>query len=103
MTRSPRRRIRLATVVGELTARAPGWAIADRRRLDTRNGCQDHTLLPSATLPLVSRASLDRSRLTRPAISCAHDIVASTASRLHVRDDRDTPLCGRGGMARTNH
>jgi hypothetical protein len=32
-------------------------------------------------MPLVLRASLDRSRLTRPAISCVHDIVASTTSR----------------------
>src|SRR6266700_7608882 len=28
----------------------------DLRRLDTSNGCQDHTLLPSATMPLVSPA-----------------------------------------------
>jgi hypothetical protein len=26
----------------------PGWAIANLRRLDTSNGCQDHTVLPSA-------------------------------------------------------
>src|SRR6266700_45698 len=31
------------------------------------------------------------------------DAAASTASHLHVRDDRDTPLYGRGGMARGKH
>src|SRR6266700_795413 len=56
MACSPRRRIRLATVAGEWMVHAPGWAIADLRRLDTSNGCQDHTLLPSATMPLVSPA-----------------------------------------------
>src|SRR6266702_1159480 len=66
----------------------PGWAECASARLDTNNGCQDHTPSPSATLSLVSRALLDRSRLTRPAISCAHDIVASTASRPTFRDDR---------------
>jgi hypothetical protein len=31
------------------------------------------------------------------------DAAASTASHPNVRDDRDTPLFGRGGMARINH
>src|SRR6266446_5336309 len=35
---------------------APGWADKTSARLDTSNGCQDHTTSPSATTPLVSRA-----------------------------------------------
>ncbi len=42
---------------------APGWAEVTSARLDINNGCQDHTTSPSATMPLVSRASLDRSRV----------------------------------------
>jgi hypothetical protein len=38
---------------------SPGWALTNLRRLDTSNGCQDHTVLPSA-------ASLNI-RLDRPA------------------------------------
>ena len=72
----------------------PGRAAKTSARLDTSNGCQDHTTSPPAIMPLVSRAS-DRSRISsiRPAIKdCAHDTVASTASHPNVRDDRDTPL-----------
>src|SRR6266567_1584033 len=39
----------------------------------------------------------------RPAISCAHDIVASTASRTYVRDDRDTPLVDEAGWRKRCH
>jgi hypothetical protein len=91
MARSPRRRIRLATVAGELMARTPGWAAADLRRLDTSNGCQDHTLLPSASAPFVLRAWIAHGT-TRPAIACARDAAASTASHTNVRDDREPPL-----------
>src|SRR6266566_7081722 len=38
-----------------------GWADGVSTRLSINNGCQDHTTSPSATLPLVSRALLDRS------------------------------------------
>jgi hypothetical protein len=69
------------------------------RRLDTSNGCQDHTALPSANAPFVLRA-VDRSRETRPATSSAPDAAASTASHPNVRDDHDTPLL-RDGMAQT--
>jgi hypothetical protein len=40
-----------------------GWAEFASARLDTNNGCQDHTLRPSATMPLVLHASVDRSRV----------------------------------------
>jgi hypothetical protein len=58
-------------------------------------GLQDHTVLPSASAPFVS-APFDRSQAlqteTRPAITCAPDAAASTASHPNVRDDHDTPL-----------
>jgi hypothetical protein len=115
--RSPRRRIRLATVVGGLMACPPGWARKNLRQLDTSNGCQDHTALPYAatsaktlrrtvcdppdsargvSTPFV-RAPVHRSQ-AKPALRCrfAPDAAASTASRSRVRDDRDTPLSGTG-------
>jgi hypothetical protein len=45
--------------------RKPGWACKNLRRLDTSNGCQDHTALPSATAPFVLRA-VNRSRENPP-------------------------------------
>src|ERR1700710_643451 len=66
------------------------------RQLDTSNGCQDHTALPSAAIVVRLRAvrSLTGLSPTRPAIT-------SHARRCHVhripsrvRDDRDTPLWG---------
>src|SRR6266567_997146 len=55
MACSPRRRIRLATVIGELTTCPRPVGPTHLRRLDTSNGCQDHTLLPYASAPLVLR------------------------------------------------
>ena len=93
----------------------PGWAEAPPRHLTPASGRQDHTTSPSApplekaarrawyqsrrsiheggSAPVV-RASPARSRACRPPCNglCAPDAAASTASRLHVRDDRDTPL-----------
>ena len=90
---SPRRRIRLVTVAGGLKAFvAPGWADQNLRRLDTSNGCQDHTVLPYAKAPFVC-APFNRSRAeARPAIPFAPDAAASTASHPNVCDDPDTPL-----------
>jgi hypothetical protein len=99
--RSPRRRIRLATVVDGLMACPPGWARKNLRQLDTSNGCQDHTALPYAatsaktlrrtvcdppdsargvSTPFV-RAPVHRSQAI-PALRCrfAPDAAASTAS-----------------------
>jgi hypothetical protein len=74
------------------------------RRLDTSNGCQDHTVLPYAATRLRQEASPGfgavrparryRSRETRPAIPFAPDAAASTASHPNVSDDPDTPLAG---------
>ena len=60
--RSPWRRIRLVTVVGELTAYPRPVGPTCLRQLDTSNGCQDHTASPSASTSFVS-APFDRSRV----------------------------------------
>ena len=67
------------------------------RQLGTSNGCRDHTVLPYASAPFVC-APVDRSRETRPAITSP---LARRRCRVHrippyVRDDRDTPLAGKG-------
>jgi hypothetical protein len=75
--------------------------LAQLRRLDTSNGCQDHTVLPSATAPFVFTRP-GRSRETRPAIRkrglrrCVHRIPPN------VRDDGQRPS-QEGGMAETYH
>jgi hypothetical protein len=99
--RAPRRRIRLATVIGELNgAVRSGWIRKHLRRLDTSNGCQDHTALPSATAPFVLRASIAHETSKSP--PCDRSTRAALSRPPHprpnVRDDRDTPLCaGRDG------
>ena len=73
---------------------APGRADKTSARLDTSNGCQDHTTSPSATTPLVLRAvrpltsrlalrSHARATLSRP----SHPLP-------NVRDDAYAPLVG---------
>jgi hypothetical protein len=61
-TRSPRRRIRLVTVVGELTAYPRPVGSTRLRQLDTSNGCRNHTTSPYATSPFVC-TPFDRSRV----------------------------------------
>jgi len=56
----------------------PGWAECVSTQLDINNGCQDHTTSPSATLPLVSRAFLDRSRISSPC-----DLMRTRHRRVH--------------------
>ena len=48
MPSSPWRRIPLASIASELTARIARLSFANLRRLDTSHGCQDHTVLPYA-------------------------------------------------------
>src|ERR1700736_3696983 len=84
ITRSPRRRIRLVTVIGELTEYPRPVGPTLLRRLDTSNGCQNHTVLPYATTPFVC-APFDRSRVwlnPQPALqfTCSPDAAASTTS-----------------------
>src|SRR5829696_3660247 len=97
---SPWRRIRLASIAGELTVCIARSGFANLRRLDASHGRQNHTLLPYASAPFVCRAA-DRSQAkARPAIR----LKRSGRCRVHripthVRDDRDTPLlAGRNGL-----
>src|SRR3978361_1625360 len=55
ITRSPRRRIRLVTVIGELTASPRPVGPACLRQLDTSNGCRNHTTSPYAATRLRQR------------------------------------------------
>src|ERR1700730_17770900 len=52
-TRSPRRGIRLVTVVGELTAYPRPVGPTRLRQLDTSNGCRNNTTSPYATTSFV--------------------------------------------------
>jgi hypothetical protein len=104
MPRSPRRRIRLVTVIGGLRFCRTRLGSQHLHRFSTSNGCQDHTVLPYAATRLRQEASPGfgavrparryRSRETRPAIPFAPDAAASTASHPNVSDDPDTPLAG---------
>jgi hypothetical protein len=58
MARSPRRRIRLVTVIGGLKVLRTRLDSKKLRRLDTSNGCQNHTLLPYASASFVWRAKI---------------------------------------------
>ena len=60
---SPRRRIRLVTVIDGLTVCLTRLGQQNPRRFDTSNGCQDHTVLPYAIASFVC-ALLDRSQAT---------------------------------------
>src|SRR3981189_3678846 len=96
---SPRRRIRLVTVIGELTAWLSPVGPTCLRQLDTSNGCQDHTALPSATTSFVC-APFDRSRVFRhPALRSRHapDAAASTASHPASVTIAIRPSVGRDG------
>src|SRR6201747_3124757 len=53
ITRSPRRRIRLVTVIGELAASPRPVGPTRLRQLDTSNGCRNHTTSPYATTSFV--------------------------------------------------
>ena len=118
MPSSPRRRIPLASIAGELTARIARLSFANLRRLDASHGRQDHTVLPyaassannsdqpSACRPKQSAkafkrrssARCARSRKTALRTPLAPDAAASTATRPNVRDDGQRPS-SRDGMA----
>ena len=72
----------------------PGWADIVSARLDTSNGCQDHTTSPSTAAPFV-RAPADRSRKLALRSPHAPTLPRPPHPALHVRDDRDTPLLSR--------
>ncbi|MEH2562989.1 hypothetical protein [Bradyrhizobium sp. AZCC 2289] len=99
---SPRRRIRLVTVIGGLKVFAPGWVRKTSADLTPATGagttrfCRTHQRRSSV-------APVDRSRAeARPAIPFASDAAASTASLPNVADDHDTPpLKGQDGGSYT--
>jgi hypothetical protein len=67
------------------------------RRLDTSNGCQDHTVLPYASTSLVLRALITHGNPPCD-LSSPRNAAASTATRPNVRDDGQRPS-SRDGMA----
>jgi len=119
MARSPRRRIRLATVAGELMvlrARSgfrktfadltPATGASTTRFCRTRPPFekagrrawyQSRRSFSEGGSRRSSCALDDRSQVNLPCDAVAPDAAASTASRSNVRDDRDTPLM-RDGM-----
>ena len=90
---SPRRRIRLVTVVCELTALSARLDRHRLRKLDASNGRQDHTASPYAksTVRLVARENRSRGS-SRPAIPRAPDAPRPPHPATNVCDDHDTPL-----------
>ena len=110
---SPRRRIPLASVAGELAARIARLSFANLRRLHASHGRQDHTVLPYATPVFVKRLrryqvqvrrsigkggsvvrlrAVVHSRQSRPANTLHADAAASTASHPASVTTRDPPL-----------
>src|SRR3981081_3232484 len=95
MPRSPRRRIRLVTVIGGLRFCASGWARNTSADLTPATGARTTRFCrtiqrPSSAAPVVRSRVLElalRSRLRA-------DAAASTASHPNVYDDPDTPLVG---------
>ena len=78
--------------------------LVNLRQLDTSNGCQDHTALPSATAPLVLRAVIAHETSRRSALrshrrarSCrVHRIPDPTSVTIAIRPSE------RAGMAAIN-
>jgi hypothetical protein len=118
MPSSPWRRIPLASIAGELTARIARLSFANLRRLDASNGRQNHTVLPYAASPAknfdqpsAGQPKPKRKRLSAVRLRAmfthgksalrtplAPDAAASTATRPNVRDDGQRPS-SRDGMA----
>jgi hypothetical protein len=99
MPRSPRRRIRLVTVIGGLRFCRARLGSQHLRQFSTSNGYQDHTVLPYALASLVWRDD-NRSRQAALQSIFTHDDAASTASRPNVRDDGQRPFfSGQDGAA----
>src|SRR5713226_7745324 len=94
----PGERIRLVTVVRGLRFCRTRSGPTCLRELDTSNGCQDHTALPSAKAPIVSRAAKSLTRFISPCdCHCTPCALASTASRPAFVTTRDRPSVERDG------
>jgi hypothetical protein len=96
----PGERIRLVTVVGGLRCCQSRSGRLRLRQLDTSNGCQDHTALPSATSVARPRALVIAHGLDPPCDHlCAPDAAASTASHPASVTIAIRPSGGRDGTA----
>src|SRR5258708_32703016 len=93
---SPRRRIRLVTVADGLKDCLNPVGSTRLRRLDTSNGCQDHTVLPYASALFVLRAPI--AHRLEPALrpTSARNTAASTATRPSFVTMANAPLSGTG-------
>ena len=93
MPRSPRRRIRLASVADGLAIHRSPVGLDDLHQLDTSNGCQDHTVLPSAAsltrrldrLMCCRPKSLARAFKRRSSARCVHSRKIRPANTSRVR------------------
>src|ERR1700753_1467735 len=86
----------------ELTAKAdPGRAPFSFAKLGTSNGCQDHTVLPYATMPLVLRGA--RSLTAQAALQPPSRATPSRPPHPHstYRDDAYVPLHEAGRAKRS--
>jgi hypothetical protein len=94
---SPWRRIPLASIAAGLMAQSIRLDRIRHRQLDTSHGCQNHTVLPYASVVRPARRE--------PLTSCpALQPPSAPTPRVHripprVRDDRDTPLLSRRDSA----
>src|ERR1700694_4254147 len=100
---SPRRRIRLVTVIRGLRFCLRPVGPTRLRELDTSNGCQNPTALPSASTSLLG-VPFARSQAspTRPASRHTLNAAASTASRPASVTIAIRPLCGTGRLRMYN-
>ena len=100
---SPRRRIRLVTVAAGLRLKRSGWidlatdSLTPATGVGTTRFCRTQQpvfakRLRRARRRSSARRSIAHGLIARPAITCAPDAAASTASHPNVRDVRDTPL-----------
>jgi hypothetical protein len=96
MPGSPRRRIRFASVADGLKDCSDPVGSTHLRRLDTSNGCRDHTVLPYASAPVVR--ALCSLTDDKPALRPRHapDAAASTATRPSFVTMANAPLSGTG-------
>jgi hypothetical protein len=90
---SPRRRIRLVTVVGGLRLIKLGRVDFASARLGTSNGCQDHTVLPYADSAVRPRAGSSLTGKTCPATPFARQRCRVHRIPSRVRDDGQRPSC----------
>src|SRR5260370_15637009 len=90
---SPRRRIRLVTVVSGLAV-LPNPVGLTKSSADLTPATGARTTRFCRPLQHRSSARFDRSRRTALRSACAPDAAASTASHPNLFDDPDTPLVG---------